>query len=73
MRWLVKIGFPCHTLTVLHCDTKGRTSDHETVHPLRHLLGRTSFSLHYPAYSLTLKANKGSLRPPNIDRNLHAK
>jgi hypothetical protein len=35
---LVKIGFPCHTLTVrpgldphVHYDTKGHTSGHETV------------------------------------------
>jgi hypothetical protein len=41
MRWLVKIGFPRHTLTVrpgsgpyVHRVTMGRTFGHDTVHLL---------------------------------------
>jgi hypothetical protein len=67
MRQLVKIGFPCHTLTVrpgsglyVHCDTKSHTFGHETVRPLRRLSGRTSFSLHYPPILRLLKPTKAS-------------
>jgi hypothetical protein len=42
MRRLVKMEFPCHTLTVhlglgpfVHYDTSGHTSDLETIIPLR--------------------------------------
>jgi DNA-binding transcriptional regulator/RsmH inhibitor MraZ len=73
MGQLIKIEFPCHTLTVrlgsgsyVHCDTKGRTSTPTSFR--ENLIFSSLFT-----YSPTPKANKGYLRPPNSNRNLHAK
>jgi hypothetical protein len=64
------------------------TSGLKAIHPPRHngpyvwSLDRTSAPMSFrenlifsplSAYSLTPKANKGFLGPPNIDQNLHAK
>jgi hypothetical protein len=73
MGWLVKIGFPCHTPVVrpglgpyVHHVMTGYKS---TLTSFRENL------IFFPlsAYSSTPKANKGSLRLSNSDRNLHIK
>ena len=62
MRRLVKIGFFCHTLIWARCSMSA----------LRVFRENLIFSP-LSAYSLTLKANKGFLRPYNIDYNIYAK
>jgi hypothetical protein len=74
---LVKIGFPCHTLTVrlglrpyLHGIMMGHTSGHDTIHPL-FFRENLIFSLLF-AYSPIPRATRNTLKPPNLDHILHA-
>jgi hypothetical protein len=72
---LVKKGFPCNTLAVrpgslCHDGPYIRSQDYTSA--------PTSFRENLifsplSAYSPTPKANTNSVRPPNTDRNLHAK
>jgi hypothetical protein len=88
MGWLVKIGFSCNALAIRLAQGYMSTESQRAIRPITRLYvhhittGRmsalTSFGENLifsplSAYSPTPKANKGPLRPPNTDRNLHAK